>query len=700
MHRSPIAAVILILSGACAPALAQPADTALTQSLQTALTDYVQTRAQPEHISAASLSISLKGTEQPIDLAAGTTQYGGAGAQVAPGDLFEIGSITKSFTAVAILHLEAAGKLGIDDTLGKFLPQYPAWKDVTIRRMLDMTSPIPGYDNQPSIARMMGEHPDHVFTPEELVAAAYPHDGEPKPVSGWTYSNTNYILCQMIIEKVSGKPYADVVRDLFGQVGLKNTYYEPNHYPASVTDRMVSGYFFSHDPDNALLAPLLGHDVKNDSVSWMQAAGGIVSTAQDVSRWARALYEGPLLADKQRHELMTVVSDKTGQPVDGPSQENPGYIRAGRRRGLPAGDGNVLVLSGHDARLPHALRVFPRERGHHHRRPQQPARRQAEPEREAAGGSLRNPAQSGEDLGSRRIARRGRRAIGNDDRSRMAQQQKRLVVTADDFGLSVAVNEGIERAHRDGILTSASLMVAGGAAEDAVRRARAMPGLAVGLHLVVIEGPAMLPRAQIPALLDSTGRFPSDQLNLGLRYTFSPAARRQLHKEIRAQFAAFAATRLLLDHADAHKHMHLHPVVGRMMIEIGREFGLRAIRVPHEPGAVLARCEHRTTRGDRALARWTGNLRLQARRAGLRTNDNTFGIAWSGHMTRARVQRLLPHLPPGLNEIYFHPAAERDATIAALMPDYEHTEELATLTDPATRAALGEAILTTYGALA
>lgn len=282
----------------------------------------------------------------------------------------------------------------------------------------------------------------------------------------------------------------------------------------------------------------------------------------------------------------------------------------------------------------------------------------------------------------------------------MVQQQKCLIVTADDFGLSHAVNEGIERAYRDGILTSASLMVAGHAAEDAVRRARAMPDLAVGLHLVVIEGSAMLPPAQIPALLDSAGRFPADQLGLGLRYSFNPAVRRQLAAEIRAQFAAFAATGLALDHADAHKHMHLHPVVGRMMIAIGREFGLRAIRIPREPAAVLARCEHRATRGDRALARWTGNLRLQARRAGLRTNDHLFGLAWSGHMTRTRVQRLLPHLPPGTSEIYFHPAAERDATIAALMPDYEHTEELAALVDPATRAALGEAELTTYGALA
>jgi D-alanyl-D-alanine carboxypeptidase len=346
MHRSPIAAVILIVLGACVPAVAQSTDAALTQSLQSALANYVATRAQPEHISAASLSISLKGAEQNIDLAVGTMQYGGAGAKVAPNDLLEIGSITKSFTAVAILHLEAAGKLSIDDRIGKWLPQYPAWKDVTIRRLLDMTSPIPGYDNQVSIAKAMGNNPNHVFTPEELVASAYPHNGEPKPVSGWTYSNTNYILAQMIIEKASGKPYADTVRALFDQVGLKNTYYEQNRYSASITDHMVSGYFFNHDPDNKLLAPLLGRDVKNDSVSWMQAAGGIVSTMQDVSRWARGLYEGPPLADRQRQELMTVVSDKTGEPIDGPSEKNPGAFGLGVGAGFRPAMGSYWFYQG------------------------------------------------------------------------------------------------------------------------------------------------------------------------------------------------------------------------------------------------------------------------------------------------------------------------------------------------------------------
>lgn len=259
---------------------------------------------------------------------------------------------------------------------------------------------------------------------------------------------------------------------------------------------------------------------------------------------------------------------------------------------------------------------------------------------------------------------------------------KTVTVSADDFGLSEAVNEAVEKAHRDGILQAASLMVAGPAAADAVSRARANPLLRVGLHLVVIEGPAVLPPADIPDLVDRFGQFPSDQLALGIRYFFRRRIRRQLRCEIRAQFAAFAATGLTLDHANAHKHMHLHPTVGAMMLRAGAEFGLRRIRVPAEPPVVMKHCGTSATFGDKLLYRWTGILRNQARAAGVTANDHCFGLAWSGHMTAAHIRRLLPNLPDGNSEIYFHPAARRDAVLDRLMPGYEHEAELAALLDP------------------
>ncbi|HTR18196.1 MAG TPA: hopanoid biosynthesis-associated protein HpnK [Acetobacteraceae bacterium] len=268
---------------------------------------------------------------------------------------------------------------------------------------------------------------------------------------------------------------------------------------------------------------------------------------------------------------------------------------------------------------------------------------------------------------------------------------KQLIISADDFGLSESVNEGIERACRDGLLTTTSLMVAGEAAADAVRRARALPQLRVGLHLVVIEGPAVLPPAAIPDLVGADGQFPSDQLRLGIDYYFRPRVRRQLAAEIRAQFEAFRATGLRLDHANAHKHMHLHPTVGRLMIEIGREYGLTALRVPHEPVSVMCWCGERQGFGARTLALWTQVLRRQAMRAGMQVNDHVFGLAWTGHMTAERLHRLAGALPEGLSELYFHPAASRDGLLRRLMPEYEHEAELAALLDPTLRAALARA---------
>ncbi len=260
-------------------------------------------------------------------------------------------------------------------------------------------------------------------------------------------------------------------------------------------------------------------------------------------------------------------------------------------------------------------------------------------------------------------------------------RQTSLIISADDFGLSTSVNEGVEQAHREGMLSTASLMVAGAAASDAVLRAKRNPALRVGLHLVAIEGPAVLPPLEVPHLVDPDGQFGSDQATLGFRYQFNAATRRELAREVDAQFRAFAATGLTLDHANAHKHMHLHPTVGRLLIDIGRRYGLRSVRVPSEPP--LTACGTEPTFGDATLRAWTRRLRTQVRRAGLATTDHCFGLAWSGGMTRRRLSCLLGDLPPGSSEIYFHPASARDPLLDRLMPCYDHEGELGALLDPA-----------------
>jgi len=267
---------------------------------------------------------------------------------------------------------------------------------------------------------------------------------------------------------------------------------------------------------------------------------------------------------------------------------------------------------------------------------------------------------------------------------------RRLIITADDFGRDVAINEAVEAASRDGILCGASLMVAAPAAADAVARARRLPGLRVGLHLVLTDGSPVLPPDEIRGLVGADGRFDDNQIRAGLRYFFVPGVRRLLAAEIRAQFEAFRATGLALDHVNAHQHMHLHPTVVRRVVEIGRSYGLRAVRLPAEPSAVLRRAVPGEPCRVPTYSPVVAALRRRLRRAGLAYNDQVFGIAWSGAMVEERLLGLLPHLPPGVSEIYCHPATRQTPALAAAMPGYRNTEELAALLSPDVRQRVAE----------
>ncbi len=234
-------------------------------------------------------------------------------------------------------------------------------------------------------------------------------------------------------------------------------------------------------------------------------------------------------------------------------------------------------------------------------------------------------------------------------------------------------------AHVRGVLGQASLMVAGAAALDAVARAKRLPGLDVGLHVVVVDGDSVLGHAALPHITTADGKFGRNQVRLGFLYFFSHSARRELALEIRAQFAAFAAAGLLLHHADAHKHMQMHPTVAGLMMRIGKEFGLTRIRVPAEPPWVLQRCGERPGVGAWALYFWSFLLRWRARRAGLAFDDYVFGIFNSGRMELGYLRRLMAHLPAGACEIYTHPAVHLDDVLQALMPDYDHVGEFEAL---------------------
>jgi hopanoid biosynthesis associated protein HpnK len=257
---------------------------------------------------------------------------------------------------------------------------------------------------------------------------------------------------------------------------------------------------------------------------------------------------------------------------------------------------------------------------------------------------------------------------------------KQLIVTADDFGAAEAVNDAVERCHRNGILTAASLMVSGAAAADAVRRARLLPSLKVGLHLVLVEGRPVLPPSSVPGLVDANGNFRTDMARAGAAMFFLPAVRRQLEAEIEAQFAAFEATGLTLDHVNAHKHFHLHPTIAGLIVKMGKRYGVRGARVPLEPQAVLDKIEKHGASGVVALTTpFARALAARFRRAGIAAPDQVFGLAWSGAMDASRLAGVLTHLPDGLSEIYMHPAT---GAYPGSAPGYEYRAEMAALTDP------------------
>ncbi len=260
---------------------------------------------------------------------------------------------------------------------------------------------------------------------------------------------------------------------------------------------------------------------------------------------------------------------------------------------------------------------------------------------------------------------------------------RKIIITGDDFGLARPVNEAIVQAHCAGTITTASLMVGADFAEDAVRCAKLHPSLKVGLHLVLVEGRSILPASEIPDLVDGQGMFCEQLLRAGFRFFFRPGIRKQLEAEIRAQFERFVQTGLELDHVNAHNHMHVHPTILNLILKIGREFGVRAIRLPHEPPIRSWQAAGKSLISRSAswllLSPWIQLMRRRLRKAKVNHNDYIFGMSDSGRMTLDLVLKIIKNLPVGVTELYFHPATRRCAEIERTMPHYRHEDEFRTL---------------------
>jgi chitin disaccharide deacetylase len=239
---------------------------------------------------------------------------------------------------------------------------------------------------------------------------------------------------------------------------------------------------------------------------------------------------------------------------------------------------------------------------------------------------------------------------------------RRLIVNADDFGRSASINQAVIRAHRDGILTTASLMVNESACDDAVALARQSPQLGVGLHLTLLCGRSALPPNRIPGLVDARQQFTSNPAGAGFRYFFQRRLREPLRQEIHAQFARFRATGLPLDHVNGHLHLHLHPVVFDILMADAAQLGIDRLRLTFDPfrlnlrlasGRLLYRTLHAAIFHSLAA-----RARPVLRQRGMRHTGAVFGLLQNARVDETYVTRLLPNLPAGDSELYSHPSLD------------------------------------------
>jgi chitin disaccharide deacetylase len=245
----------------------------------------------------------------------------------------------------------------------------------------------------------------------------------------------------------------------------------------------------------------------------------------------------------------------------------------------------------------------------------------------------------------------------------LLETPRRLIVNADDFGRSRSINEAVIRAHREGILTSASLMVNEPDCVEAVALAKQNSKLSVGLHLSLLCGRPALPPEQIPGLVNSRGEFSDNPLAVGWNYFFKRSLRDQLQAEIHAQFARFRATGLPLDHVNGHLHMHLHPVVFKLLMEAAEQFGIRHLRLTRElfwMDVPLA-CGRRWYRAAHAAIYFVlaGRARATLRGKGIRHTQRVFGLLQNDHIDEAYILKLLDVLPAGDSELYSHPSLDK-----------------------------------------
>ena len=199
------------------------------------------------------------------------------------------------------MQLVSAGKLHLDAPLGTYLPQYPKWGKITIRQLLNNTSGIYDYIDQPQWWEQVMDHPHKIYHPEQLLKIAYQHKPYFAPNKGWHYSNSNYLILGLVIEKLSNETMQHAMQQLLENTNLHNSYYLTANYSTEFLHRMVHGYY--QDIDNT-----------ETNGSWGSSAAGLVSTPNQIVSWVQALFDKSIISTQELHMMEQTVSVTTGQP--------------------------------------------------------------------------------------------------------------------------------------------------------------------------------------------------------------------------------------------------------------------------------------------------------------------------------------------------------------------------------------------------
>ena len=271
---------------------------------------------------------------------------------------------------------------------------------------------------------------------------------------------------------------------------------------------------------------------------------------------------------------------------------------------------------------------------------------------------------------------------------------RRLIINADDFGLTSGVNRAIAEAHQHGVVTSATLMANGPAFAEATALAKTAPSLQVGCHIVFLDGSPVLPGSEVPSLLNRSKdcpRFPHELTRFAARALTGRIDPRQIEAEAVAQIRKIQSAGIFISHFDTHKHTHIFPAVLRPLLRAAVACGVRALRNPFPPlGTVpLAVLLSRPTLWKRSaqlnyLRRFASQFRRAVHEAGLFTPDGTLGVALTGILDEHLFQLVAERLPEGTWEFVCHPGyddAELQATRTRLKAS--RMRELQVLTSPA-----------------